>query len=392
MSHSHRKYRNIILASIGTIVITLLGALLANVFSPVFSPLSEFIKDSISNKPVTKIISAMTFDNINKNISKKVNSGDTITSNSITFNFSSSLSNLSIPMLSHIPIEYFPDFECSFDGSPFEDCVSPKSYGNLNTEVGHSFQVRAKGLLGNFDKTPEKFYFTSITSASIEGIIKNNNTAESNAVFVVDSHSHKNNSTTDTMGRFQLEGIGHGKHNFIVYSGQEGPRKDYFFVPAGIEIMNVKFDVRNMSPVIVNKDFEQKTIDDDKIKRKNNKKSNANGNINSNNKKIATDNALKEINSNVSLAAQNEYSNNSITPFFTSIWLNATEGDLSKIDKVTYYLPSTFEPNMTSVFTKENNFRISLNHDEKFNVKAIAFFKDHSNQTLEIPSNKWNLN
>jgi hypothetical protein len=54
--------RNVVLTSIGAIVITLAGALMANVLSPVFSPLSESIKDSIASKPITNITKAYIFD------------------------------------------------------------------------------------------------------------------------------------------------------------------------------------------------------------------------------------------------------------------------------------------------------------------------------------------
>ncbi|MGC2426587.1 MAG: hypothetical protein WA421_06105, partial [Nitrososphaeraceae archaeon] len=74
---------NVVFAAIGTITITLIGALLSGIFSPVFSPLSEYIKDNISKPPNTHIISAMTFDNANKNISKHVLYGDTIHSRAI---------------------------------------------------------------------------------------------------------------------------------------------------------------------------------------------------------------------------------------------------------------------------------------------------------------------
>ena len=235
-------------ASLVTVSVTLIGAILVSIFSPVFAPLGEFVKDSISSKPITKIISAMTFDSDNKNISKIVKSEDTIASNSITFNFDASLSASPLPVPSQLGLEYSPNFECSFDGAPFEDCVPPKSYGDLNTEVGHSFQVRAKGFLGNIDKTPEKFYFTTITSASIEGDVKNNGQPSGNAKLTLDSKTHQINSTTDSFGRFLLEGVGQGKHDFTVDNGSES-RTDHFFVPAGKDMMNKLFEFRNMTQI-----------------------------------------------------------------------------------------------------------------------------------------------
>ena len=123
-AHSHDNLSLVTrFASLVTVSVTLIGAILVSIFSPVFAPLGEFVKDSISSKPITKIISAMTFDSDNKNISKIVKSGDTIASNSITFNFTASLSTSPLPVPPQLGLEYSPDFECSFDGAPFEDCV-----------------------------------------------------------------------------------------------------------------------------------------------------------------------------------------------------------------------------------------------------------------------------
>jgi hypothetical protein len=118
----------------------------------------------------------MTFDRDKKEVTKPVSNGDTISSDSIRFDFNASQK---APFRGQPPNP--SSFQCSLDGSPFEDCVSPKSYGELPTEVGHTFQVRAIGILGNIDKSPHKFYFTTITSANIEGVIKRNGTPEVDA-------------------------------------------------------------------------------------------------------------------------------------------------------------------------------------------------------------------
>jgi hypothetical protein len=44
-------------------------------------------------------------------------------------------------------------FECSLDGSPFLLCLSPQSYANLSMGV-HTFQVRVRDSVGNYDPTP----------------------------------------------------------------------------------------------------------------------------------------------------------------------------------------------------------------------------------------------
>jgi hypothetical protein len=145
------KY-NVVLVAIGTISITVVGALLSNVFSP----LNETIKDFISPPPHTYIVSAKTFDNSYNKVSKEVKSGDTIPVRSITFTFNSNAQSLGATV-----------FQCIFDGSPFEECISPKPYANLQTEEGHIFKVRAEGILGNTDKSPATFSFTTVTTVSI---------------------------------------------------------------------------------------------------------------------------------------------------------------------------------------------------------------------------------
>jgi hypothetical protein len=44
-------------------------------------------------------------------------------------------------------------FQCSFDGSLFEACDSPRAYGGL-ARGDHSFRVRAVDPVGNVDTSP----------------------------------------------------------------------------------------------------------------------------------------------------------------------------------------------------------------------------------------------
>lgn len=124
---------NVIVATLFTVI----GALLISIFSPVFSPLSEIVKDGLSGEPETIDVTATTFDSDNKTVTKHVNNGDTISSNSIRFNFTADQKS---PLKVALPFSH--SFQCSLDGAPFEDCVPPKSYGNHPTEVGHIFQIR----------------------------------------------------------------------------------------------------------------------------------------------------------------------------------------------------------------------------------------------------------
>lgn len=104
--------------------------------------------------------------------------------------------------------------------------------------------------MGNYDKSPYKFYFTTITSASIEAIVtKGNGSREVAANIVLDYESHPRNTAIDTMGRFEFEGVGQGQHKFIIESINStlGNRTDNFFVPAGEQVMKKEFDLFKMS-------------------------------------------------------------------------------------------------------------------------------------------------
>jgi CSLREA domain-containing protein len=50
-------------------------------------------------------------------------------------------------------------FECSFDGQPYNTCITPVEYNGLPAGV-HTFAVRARDLAGNVDQTPESYSWT----------------------------------------------------------------------------------------------------------------------------------------------------------------------------------------------------------------------------------------
>jgi len=202
------------------------------------------MKEWISGEPNTTITSAKTFDINNENMNKIVNRSEPkIISNSITFNFNA---------FQKPPIGKSTDilgFECSFDGAPFEDCVSPKSYYNLQTESIHSFQVKAKGILGNLDKTPDKFDFATLTSATIQGAIQKNKTTYNNAtVLTLLSKTHPMNVslTNETGGRFIIEGINQGQHNYTVSTSSDGTKRGIFFVDPGQQEKQLVLDIAEM--------------------------------------------------------------------------------------------------------------------------------------------------
>ena len=71
--------------------------------------------------------------------------GETLTTDSATFDFSSSEANST--------------FECSLDGASYSACTSPKSYTNLSNG-SHTFLVRATDAAGNVDATPASRTFS----------------------------------------------------------------------------------------------------------------------------------------------------------------------------------------------------------------------------------------
>jgi hypothetical protein len=174
---------NVILAGIGAIFLTVREALL----SDVFSPLSESLRDKISPIHPLNYINAKIFDTQKRQVSKAIQSGQKdVSSHAVTFYFGvtkeidddtsfssfwpSSLDNfISRIIPAYNPYEAY-QYECSFDGQPFEDCSSPKPYGDLPTEVMHIFKVRSKGILGNTQDNATTFNFTSVTQAQLKDL------------------------------------------------------------------------------------------------------------------------------------------------------------------------------------------------------------------------------
>ena len=129
---------NAVLLGLLTLFFTISGAILSDAFSPI----SESLRDVISPSPNVSIINGTIFRNDNENTTTTiVKPNDIIPVNAITFYFESKKTTNTFfdSILSYIISKQDNLYQCSLDGQLFEDCISPKSYGNLNTEQTHTF-------------------------------------------------------------------------------------------------------------------------------------------------------------------------------------------------------------------------------------------------------------
>lgn len=364
---------NVLIVAVATITITVVGALLSDVFSPA----SENIKDALSRPPNTTIWTHMTFDSSRNNVSKDVEEGDTIPSRAIEFKFNSSEGGMAYFLFmkySLLPSNSSSVYECSFDGSPYEECLSPKHYANLQTEQGHIFKVRAKGILGNVDKSPAYFRFISVTSSSVPGVIYNFTSAVRNASIWMDPEKAVPgpNTTTNEMGRFFFTGIGEGPHDIKISPNDGDPRKYSFFVPPAAE----RIEELNLNLSELAKFSSQVSP----ITEENKNEQNPN---------YDKTNGSDARNYTVSIVAQSERTSKGNDTFHTDVWLNTSEATLPKIDHVTYYLHPTFTPDTVTIYTPKNKFGLSFTNWGFFLLKAKVYFKDNTIKNLELPRDKW---
>lgn len=354
---------NAVLVAIGTITVTVIGTLVSDVFSPV----SEIIKDMFSPPPDTTIQSHMTFDGSKNKVNKNVSPNETIPARAIVFTFSSTGDSR---------------FECSFDGLPFEECLSPKQYTNLQTEESHIFKVRAKGILGNVDKSPDTFSFTTVTSSSVRGIIKNSTINVDKATILLEPKSAGINTTTDNKGKFYFSGIGQGEHKLHVipnynYTGSTmGPNfSETFFVSPGSQTTErLTLDLNDLTAEIAAPLKEIAKREQDKI-----------------NPDFIAGNASFANNYNVNLVQLSQPTSKGTNKFQTDLWLNASESTLSKIDNVTYYLHPTFTPDKVTIHTPENKFGLSFTNWGIFLLKSKVYFNDNTTKDLELPPDQWKI-
>ena len=388
---------NVILAGIGAISLAVIGALL----SDVFSSLSESLRDKISPVHPEINITAKVFDNEKREVSKEIETGaKDVSSHAVTFYFNViKKSNLSFW---DSPLDYFisviPNsdpykgyqYECSFDGQPFEDCSSPKPYGDLPTEVMHIFKVRSKGILGNTADIAKNFTFTSVTSSTVKGFVDNKGEIIKNANITIDNLN--NTGQTNSAGTFLIKNIGQGDHFVNISALVDNKIQDFsdeasFFIPRGTEWLEKSLSLEKLADKgnrtisdIINGSLVKQTIVQNNIdESKRNPKFNPTKNETSmNNESIS-----------IALESQKISKKENEKLFETKLWINSSDSVLEKIKNVSYYLHPTFKPNILNSTDSDNNFTINLTNWGIFTINAKVFFDNNETRDLELPLAKW---
>lgn len=388
---------NVILAGIGAISLAVIGALL----SDVFSSLSESLRDKISPVHPEINITAKVFDNEKREVSKEIETGaKDVSSHAVTFYFNViKKSNLSFW---DSPLDYFisviPNsdpykgyqYECSFDGQPFEDCSSPKPYGDLPTEVMHIFKVRSKGILGNTADIAKNFTFTSVTSSTVKGFVDNKGEIIKNANITIDNLN--NTDQTNSAGTFLIKNIGQGDHFVNISALVDNKIQDFsdeasFFIPRGTEWLEKSLSLEKLADKgnrtisdIINGNLVKQTIVQNNIdESKRNPKFNPTINETSmNNESIS-----------IALESQKVSKKENEKLFETKLWINSSDSVLEKIKNVSYYLHPTFKPNILNSTDSDNNFTINLTNWGIFTINAKVFFDNNETRDLELALAKW---
>ena len=359
------------IAAIVGIIVTIVVGLIGTIAGEALSPLGESLKDFLSPPPDTNITSAKVFnpDNTNNN-TMIVRSGAVTSSPSVTFQFEALKNN------DKKEVDSASRFECSLDGAPFEACLSPKAYGDLAPELSHIFQVRAKGLLGNTDKTPDNFTITTITSSLVEGVFKNKEDVVPNTLVSIDN---KFNKTTDARGGFFFDNVGRGSHVLQVYfNSLKLPYYIIFPIPQGTHCKDLGIlSVNNISKIKATTEVANTSQVQNKSE------------INPHYEPTPQVIHVK-INYTVGLLQEGKQLDTST--FFTKVSLRATNETLANIQNVTYFLHPTFTPSVITSKSLNDKFAISFTGWGVFNLKAKVYFKDGQVKDLTLPTDKWTFN
>lgn len=283
-------------------------------------------------------------------------------------------------------------YECSLDGSPFEPCLSPKPYGNLAPEISHIFKVRAKGILGNTDKTPDVFTINTITSSVVEGVFRSEDQIVANTPISIDKTGNK---TTDSRGGFFFEGIGIGTHLLELSIG-DIPHYILFPVPPGTYLKDLgTIWVRNLSEIQATGTSLITNLTEDEIKFI--PMPNLTDiptpitplitNLTEDDIINITIAETRGFDSKVTLLQEGKKINNN--RYLAKVLLAGPDDALRNIKNVSYHLHPTFIPSVINSTTPENRFAISFTGWGVFDLRARIYFNDDQTLDLALPSTDW---
>jgi hypothetical protein len=366
--------------------ITLFFTITGTILSDAFSPISESIRDVISPPPNVSFIKGTIFRDGNENTTTIVESYDIIPVNAITFYFESQKTNNTLFdfILSKVISKQEDQYQCSLDGQVFEDCISPKSYGNLNTEQTHTFQVRAKGTLGNTQNIPEKFKFTSVTSSNIIGSLKHFPITDEKTMKVYLSNYTGTFDETDNKGGFVLQDIRQGVHT-LIFNNSKTPECTIYttFIPPGDRFKDV--GILNYSELA----FEASLCEKREGVKSPNQSIGNKSEFNPSEDNPLYEAAQNDITKNISIRTNSKNISASQDYFKTYICVNGSKEDIKQVDNVTYYLHPTFTPSILQSNKTDTNFTVSINNWGIFDLKAKVFFKDGSIMDTDLSREEW---
>ena len=243
------------------------------------------------------------------------------------------------------------------------------------------------------DKTPYIFNFTTITSATVKGIAKYN---DSSNLVVDDSPIRIDNSPykkTDIRGRFLFGGITEGPHTIHIYSKLDNNyRNDVFDVLPGEKLKDMQtIFVDNFSPEITEIDSEKQTPSNinqinPEVKRIQEASLSSKENVSG----LSGNTENVTLGQNIDLGQETDY-NNKTRIGHSKIWINASDTVLAKIESVKYFLHPTFVPNNVTMNTPENRFAITFTHWGKFDLGVRVYFNDGSITNLVLDKEHWQV-